>query len=65
MDKQNENAIHCLENSARLFRSSERGGSRAARQYNQLGDLLKGQDGKKAAQMYGEAAELFASEGDG
>ena len=58
-------AIKCLEKAANLFKMNERGGSRAAKVYNQLGDLLKGQDIKKAAEMYREAAELFKSDGDG
>ncbi|KAI8597528.1 soluble NSF attachment protein [Dissophora ornata] len=65
MIKQSGPAIQCLENAATLFRSNDRGGSRAAKIYNQLGDLLKGQDAKKAAEMYREAAELFKSDGDG
>ncbi|KAG0357808.1 soluble NSF attachment protein [Gamsiella multidivaricata] len=65
MAKQSGLAIQCLENAARLFHSNERGGLRAAKAYNQLGDLLKGHDAKKAAEMYREAAELFKTEGDG
>jgi hypothetical protein len=58
-------AIQCLEKAAKLFRRNERGGSRAAKVYNQLGDLLKSEDAKRAADMYREAAELFESDGDG
>ncbi|KAI8353084.1 soluble NSF attachment protein [Mortierella sp. GBAus27b] len=65
MAKQHEPAIRCLENAARLFRSNDRGSSRAAKLYSQLGDLIKAQDGKRAAELYGEAAELYASDGDG
>ncbi|KAF9917230.1 hypothetical protein BX616_001612 [Lobosporangium transversale] len=65
MVKQTGPALQCLENAARLFRSNDRGASRAAKIYNQLGDLLKSQDPKKAAEMYREAAELFQSAGDG
>ncbi|KAF9168956.1 hypothetical protein BGX21_002321 [Mortierella sp. AD011] len=65
MAKQTGPAIQCLENAARLFRLNERGGSRAAKVYNQLGDLLKSQDAAKAATMYSEAADLFRSDGDG
>ncbi|KAF9907137.1 hypothetical protein EC991_011277 [Linnemannia zychae] len=57
--------IPCLENAARLFRKNERGGSRAAKIYTQLGDLLKTQDTKKAVEMYRESVELYKSEGDG
>ncbi|KAF9197624.1 hypothetical protein BGZ49_001856 [Haplosporangium sp. Z 27] len=53
------------ENAARLFKLNERGGSRAAKVYNQLGDLLKAEDAGKAAEMYKEAAELYRSDGDG
>lgn len=60
-----EPGIKCLENAARLFRKNERGGSRAAKIYTQLGDLMKTQDIKKAVEMYRESAELFKSEGDG
>jgi hypothetical protein len=46
-----------------LLREHEHGGSRAAKLYNQLGDLIKAQDAKRAAELYGEAAQLYASEG--
>ncbi|KAF9934686.1 hypothetical protein BGZ75_002223 [Mortierella antarctica] len=65
MAKQTGPGIQCLENAARLFRSNDRGGSRAARIYTQLGDLLKGQDTRKAMEMHREAAELFKSDNDG
>ncbi|KAF9113133.1 hypothetical protein BGX27_002126 [Mortierella sp. AM989] len=65
MIKQTGPAIQCLENAARLFKSNERGGSRAAKVYNQLGDILKAQDAKRAAEMYCEAAELYRSDSDG
>lgn len=58
-------AIQCLEKSARLFQSNDRGGSRAAKIYTQLGDLLKGQDTRKAMEMHREAADLFKSGNDG
>ena len=57
--------IQCLENAARLFKSNDRGGSRAAKIYSQLGDLLKAQDPKRAMEMHREAAELYKSDGDG
>jgi len=57
--------IQCLENAAGLFKKNERGGSRAAKIYSQLGDLLKTQDTKKAVEMYRESAELYKSDGDG
>ncbi|KAH7056191.1 soluble NSF attachment protein [Linnemannia elongata] len=65
MVQQTGPGIKCLENAARLFRKNERGGSRAAKIYTQLGDLMKTQDIKKAVEMYRESAELFKSEGDG
>lgn len=65
MAKQTGPALQCLEKAANLFRTHERGGSRAARVYSQLGDLLKAQDAKRAISMYQEAIELFKSEGDG
>ncbi|KAG0344528.1 hypothetical protein BG004_004381 [Podila humilis] len=58
-------ALQCLEKSADLFKTNERGGSRAARVYAQLGELLKVQDVKRAIAMYREAIELFKSENDG
>ncbi|KAF9364509.1 hypothetical protein BGX34_001339 [Mortierella sp. NVP85] len=66
MDKKNENlAIQNLEKAAEIFASIERGGSRAARLYTTLGDTVKAKDSAKAAEVYGKAAELYASEGDG
>ncbi|KAF9288000.1 hypothetical protein BGZ68_000955 [Mortierella alpina] len=65
MAKQTGPAIQCLEKAARLFQSNDRGGSRAAKIYTQLGDLLKGQDTRKAMEMHREAAELFKSGNDG
>ncbi|KAF9133063.1 hypothetical protein BGX30_012434 [Mortierella sp. GBA39] len=65
MVQQTGPGIQCLENAARLFRKNERGGSRAAKIYTQLGDLAKAQDTKKAVEMYRESAELYKSEGDG
>ncbi|KAF9335298.1 hypothetical protein BGZ91_010540 [Linnemannia elongata] len=65
MVQQTGPGIKCLENAARLFRKNERGGSRAAKIYTQLGDLMKTQDMQKAVEMYRESAELFKSEGDG
>ncbi|KAG0288467.1 hypothetical protein BGZ96_007763 [Linnemannia gamsii] len=65
MVQQTGPGIQCLENAARLFRKNERGGSRAAKIYTQLGDLLKTQDTRKAVEMYRESAELYKSEGDG
>ncbi|KAG0300883.1 hypothetical protein BGZ98_008792 [Dissophora globulifera] len=65
MAKQTGPAIQCLENAARLFRTHARGGSRAAKIYNQLGDLYKNQDARKALEMYREASELYQSESDG
>ncbi|KAG9071608.1 hypothetical protein KI688_005821 [Linnemannia hyalina] len=65
MVQQTGPGIQCLENAARLFRKNERGGSRAAKIYTQLGDLVKTQDTKKAVEMYRESAELYKSEGDG
>lgn len=65
MAKQTGPALQCLEKAANLFRTHERGGSRAAKVYSQLGDLLKAQDAKRAISMYQEAIELFKSEGDG
>ncbi|KAF9085001.1 hypothetical protein BGX23_010055 [Mortierella sp. AD031] len=65
MVQQTGPGIQCLENAARLFRKNDRGGSRAAKIYTQLGDLLKTQDTKKAVTMYSEAAELYKSDGDG
>ncbi|KAF9426451.1 vesicular-fusion protein S17 [Entomortierella beljakovae] len=65
MAKQTGPAMQCLENAARLFKTNERGGSRAARVYSQLGDLLKAQDAMKSTEMYAESAELFRSDGDG
>lgn len=65
MVQQTGPGIQCLEKAARLFRKNERGGSRAAKIYTQLGDLVKTQDTKKAVDMYRESAELYKSEGDG
>ncbi|KAF9933890.1 hypothetical protein FBU30_004058 [Linnemannia zychae] len=65
MVQQLGSGIQCLENAARLFRKNERGGSRAARIYTQLGDLYKTQDAKKAVEMYREAAELYKCDADG
>ncbi|KAG0056058.1 hypothetical protein BGZ83_006495 [Gryganskiella cystojenkinii] len=65
MTSQTAPGIQCLENAARLFRSNDRGGSRAAKIYSQLGDLLKSQDPKRAVEMHREAAELYKSESDG
>ncbi|KAF9182088.1 hypothetical protein BGZ50_005133 [Haplosporangium sp. Z 11] len=65
MAKQMGPGIQCLENAARLFKSHDRGASRAAKVYNQLGDLIKVQDTRRAMEMYRESAELFKSEGDG
>ncbi|KAG0272001.1 hypothetical protein BGZ95_000128 [Linnemannia exigua] len=65
MVQQTGPGIQCLENAGRLFKKNERGGSRAAKIYNQLGDLLKTQDAKKAVEMYRESAELYKSDGDG
>jgi len=60
-----ELAIQHLEKAAEMFASIERGGSRAARLYTTLGDTVKAKDNAKAAEVYGKAAELYASEGDG
>ncbi|KAG0352529.1 hypothetical protein BG005_008029 [Podila minutissima] len=65
MAKQTGPALQCLEKAANLFRTHERGGSRAAKVFSQLGDLLKSQDANRAITMYQEAIELFKSEGDG
>ncbi|KAG0338058.1 hypothetical protein BG000_004604 [Podila horticola] len=65
MAKQTGPALQCLEKAANLFRTHERGGSRAAKVFSQLADLLKEQDAKKAIVMYQEAIELFKSESDG
>ncbi|KAI1306103.1 hypothetical protein EDD11_004870 [Mortierella claussenii] len=65
MVKQTGPAIQCLDQAARLFKSNDRGGSRAAKIYSQMGDLLKTQDAKRAADLYKEAAGLFQIEGDG
>ncbi|KAG0028896.1 hypothetical protein BGZ82_008212 [Podila clonocystis] len=65
MAKQTGPALQCLEKAANLFRTHERGGSRAAKVFSQLGDLLKAQDAKRAITMYQEAIELYKSEGDG
>ncbi|KAF9586749.1 vesicular-fusion protein S17 [Lunasporangiospora selenospora] len=54
-----------LERAARLFKSNERGGTRAAKLYSQLGDLVKPTDPKRAIELYREASELYKVEGDG
>ncbi|KAF9558876.1 hypothetical protein EC968_006801 [Mortierella alpina] len=65
MAKQTGPGVQCLEKAAQLFRSNDRGRSRAAKIYTQLGDLLKGQDTRKAMEMHREAAELYKSDNDG
>ncbi|KAG0195787.1 hypothetical protein BGX28_000611 [Mortierella sp. GBA30] len=65
MAKQTGPAVECLETAAGLFRANSSGGSKAAKIYNQLGDLHKAQDPRKAMELYRQAAELFQCDGDG
>ncbi|KAG0240404.1 hypothetical protein BGW41_007012 [Actinomortierella wolfii] len=70
MAKKTSDAISCLEQAARLFKSSGRQASKAAGVYNSLGDILKkNNEGyvanpRRAMEMYKEAAELYKGDGD-
>ncbi|KAF9973590.1 hypothetical protein BGZ73_003169 [Actinomortierella ambigua] len=70
MAKKTSDAIACLEQAARLFKTSGRQGSKAAGVFNSLGDIVKKDNPgyvanpRRAMEMYKEAAELYKSEGD-